>query len=313
MHYPYSKPARSGQAFSAHDIARALGGEARGNNAVVPGPGHSRKDRSLSVTISASDPDGFVVKSHCNDDWRECRDYVRAALGLTPWRPGQGREDERPRERRRPVPSPEPNRNQKRALDIWSEAIPIRGTLAASYLRSRAVVLDDDDLAHGALRFHPSVFTSGGDRHPAMIALYRDIFTDAPAAIQKTYLSPLAEKIDREMFGPVKGAAIKLDPDAEVTGGITVAEGCETALSGRVLGHRPAWALGSAGMLGAFPVLHEAIEAITILGETDDNGANAKACDELADRWLAAGREVVEEVPNIRGDMNDVLKGAAKW
>lgn len=69
--------------------ARALGGEVSGNSVRAPGPGHSRIDRSLSVTVSHSSPDGFVVFSHAGDDWQACRDYVRGKVGLSPFRPGQ--------------------------------------------------------------------------------------------------------------------------------------------------------------------------------------------------------------------------------
>src|SRR6516162_1836322 len=33
------------------NLARALGGEARGNKVLAPSPGHSAKDRSLSITV----------------------------------------------------------------------------------------------------------------------------------------------------------------------------------------------------------------------------------------------------------------------
>jgi putative DNA primase/helicase len=39
-------------------IARTLGGEVVGRQVLAPGPGHSSKDRSLSVTVSATAPDG---------------------------------------------------------------------------------------------------------------------------------------------------------------------------------------------------------------------------------------------------------------
>jgi hypothetical protein len=66
--------------ITAREIALALGGDVVSANRVsAPGPGHSAKDRSLSVLIVGSD---FVVHSFSNDDWRECRDYVRERIGL---------------------------------------------------------------------------------------------------------------------------------------------------------------------------------------------------------------------------------------
>ena len=64
-------------------VAAVLGGDINGRDSVlVPGPGHSRADRSLSIKIDSGAPGGFVVYSHAGDDPIECRDYVSAALGL---------------------------------------------------------------------------------------------------------------------------------------------------------------------------------------------------------------------------------------
>ena len=66
-------------------IARALGGEVIGSNRVLaPGPGHSNKDRSLSIRLSQHTADGFVVHSFAGDDWRECHRHVRSLLGTAP-------------------------------------------------------------------------------------------------------------------------------------------------------------------------------------------------------------------------------------
>ena len=60
--------------------ATALGGDVAGrNNVLCPGPGHSARDRSLSVTFAGDDLTAF---SFASDDWRECKDHVRARLGL---------------------------------------------------------------------------------------------------------------------------------------------------------------------------------------------------------------------------------------
>ena len=68
--------------FDLKELARLLDGDVSGSQVVAPGPGHSRKDRSLSVRLSPSAPDGFIVFSHAGDDWRESRDYVRERMGL---------------------------------------------------------------------------------------------------------------------------------------------------------------------------------------------------------------------------------------
>jgi hypothetical protein len=65
-------------------IAGALGGEVSGGQVLAPGPGHSATDRSLSIKLDSAAPEGFVVHCFADDDPLECRDYVRAKLGLPP-------------------------------------------------------------------------------------------------------------------------------------------------------------------------------------------------------------------------------------
>ena len=77
----------------ARTVYQALGGEpasSRANSFNVPGPGHSKADRSLSVTDDPANPDGFVVFSHAGDDPIACRDYVRRAAGLPAFEPMRG-------------------------------------------------------------------------------------------------------------------------------------------------------------------------------------------------------------------------------
>lgn len=63
-------------------LARLLGGEASGNRILAPGPGHSSRDRFLSIRLDPSAQEGFVVHSFARDDPLACRDHVRAVLGL---------------------------------------------------------------------------------------------------------------------------------------------------------------------------------------------------------------------------------------
>jgi hypothetical protein len=80
--------------FSIDEIARRLGGEVSrdrrgGRCALVPGPNHSPKDRSLSIALDPAAPDGFVVFSFAGDDPIICRDYIRSMLDLSPFKPGK--------------------------------------------------------------------------------------------------------------------------------------------------------------------------------------------------------------------------------
>jgi len=143
-----------------------------------------------------------------------------------------------------------------------------------------------------------------------MVALFRDIQSDAPCGIHRTFLSAAGKKLDRKMLGRAAGAAIKLDADDAVTMGLTIGEGIETSLSARQIGLRPVWALGSAGAIGSFPAL-AGIEALSILAETGDGGASKKAIDQCGKRWHAAEREVIIVDSRVGGDLNDALRGTA--
>ena len=75
--------------YDVRTLARLLGGEVAGRDKVLaPGPGHAPRDRSLQITVSSNAPDGFLTHSFAGDHWQDCRDYVRARLGLPQWEPG---------------------------------------------------------------------------------------------------------------------------------------------------------------------------------------------------------------------------------
>jgi putative DNA primase/helicase len=204
--------------------AHALGGKASGNSVRAPGPGHSARDRSLSVTLSATAPNGFLVNSFAGDDWQACRDYVRGKLGLSPFLPRQAPEGA-PQRERNPVEETLAN-NREPALRLWRQAFEPRGTLVEAYLRNRGLELPDE-AANGAIRFHPAC-PFGSERFPAMVCLVRSIVSNEPQAIHRTALAPDRAAIKRDgktfrlSLGPIAGGAIKLDLDEDVTQGLCV-------------------------------------------------------------------------------------------
>jgi hypothetical protein len=287
-------------------VARALGGNVSGRNVVAPGPGHSRADRSLSIKIEPTAPDGFIVHSFAGDSPIESRDFVRAALGL----------GARERRRRSPRWSPSPTvapeddaaHRSALALRLWSEARDPRGTVVAGYLGARGLTLPDD-IAGEVIRFHPAL-KCDGTPVGAMVALFRDIRTNEPTGIHRTFFDAAGRKLDRKMLGRARDAAIKLDADESVTLGLHIGEGVETCLAARLAGFRPVWALGSASAIAAFSV-SAGIEAITVLGEVGDGGANHRAAQACAARWIETGREALMVAPQVGGDLNDVWREVA--
>lgn len=198
----------------------------------------------------------------------------------------------------------------ERALAIWAETVPLIGTAAESYLRNRRIA-PPDDVAD--LRFHPKCPAGEGQRLPAMVALMRDIKTNEPRGIHRTFLKPDGtgkHEAGKKMLGRAAGTVIKLCDDADVTLGLGLAEGIENALSLWAYGWWPVWAAGSAGAIRTFPVL-DGIETLTIFSDADDAGVGIEAARSCAMRWQAAGRSVEIHKPPAGADWNDIVRKAA--
>jgi hypothetical protein len=78
---------------SLEQLRNNLGGDISGRSINVPGPGHSREDRSLCITLSDSHPHGFVHHSFAGDDPLDCLKYIEDALGVS--RKPNGHSEER--------------------------------------------------------------------------------------------------------------------------------------------------------------------------------------------------------------------------
>lgn len=291
-----STPVERSLPASIRDAARALGGDVAGRDTVLcPGPGHSPRDRSLSVRFR---PDGgFLVHSHAGDDWRACRDHVAARLGLPSWRPSSSPSRPVLTLVASPPPADDGADRTRVALSIWGQAGDPRGTPAERYLAGRGLSLPDN-VAGEVLRWHP--------RAGCMMALMRCVITDEPRAIHRTFIDADGRKTDRKMLGPVAGTAVKLEADPEVDVRLVIGEGVETCLAAREAGLRPVWALGSAGAIKQLPVL-PGLDGLLVLGE-HDGGANLAATRALARRYRDADAAEVSRFMPREGD--DV---AAAW
>lgn len=287
--------------------ARALGGEVVGRGILCPGPHHSRRDRSLSILFDAKAPGGFTLHSHAGDDFGVCRDHVRERLGLSL--------NHEPKLNvtlsKADGVNLEPGSDRTAlALRIWREARQPAESPVVHYLARRGLDLIPD--AHEVLRFHPSA-PFAGNRTRAMVALVRNIITNEPQAIHRTALSLDGQKAevngkDRLALASIRGGAVKLTADEEVTTCLGIGEGIETTLSLRCLpefGASPAWSVLNAGGITSFPVL-PGIECLWIA--VDDDPAGRGASELCADRWHRAGREVfLVKSKTLGHDLNDVV------
>jgi putative DNA primase/helicase len=212
-----------------------------------------------------------------------------------------------------PAPAPEPPKvvlpkpTIPMAQATWREAVAASGTPVEAYLASRGLKLP----SNAPLRFHPACARQD-ERLPAMIALMTDPVTGAPGGVHRTFLAAdgrgKAAGQAKMMLGA--GGIIRLVPDEDVTSGLGLAEGIETALAVmQGAGWSPVWAAGSAGGISKFPVLL-GIETLTIFADADESGVGIKAARSCAAAWAAAGKEVTVHRPPY-GDWADVARRAA--
>lgn len=253
--------------------AEWLGGKARGNRILCPGPGHGKRDRSLSVTFLS---DGsFITNSFAGDHFADCRDHVKAALGLSDDIPAAIQP--------RPVSISSGGTRARREMiaRMWASCVPIKGTLAERYLESRELAYDGD-----AIRYRSH---SG-----KMVALITDALTGEPCGWHETLLDDEGRKVMRLMHGRAAGGVVRLF-EHEQPFGLGIAEGIETALA---TDFRPIWACLSSSIMTGFPVI-PGIDALTIFADHDKAGINA--ANAAGERWHAAGREVTMTTPAICG------------
>lgn len=292
-------------------------GVRRGREFVARNPTRNdRKPGSFRISLTTARWSDFATGDKGGDaialyaylnrtDQAQAAIAVANELGLDPYT------DEQRPQRHPPPRAVLTDDRTARAKNIFARAKPIAGTPAETYLRqARGIVTDrpwTDDL-----RFLENC-PRGNDHAPALIALVRDARTDVALAIHRTFLKPDGSAKDashgdaKMAFGPTTGGVVKLTPDEDVTLGLALAEGIETALSCWALGW-PTWAtLSTAGLL-SFPVL-AGIEALTIFADHDQNEAGETAAKTCAQRWREANAEtLILRPPRADTDWNDVLK-----
>lgn len=269
-----------------------------------PGCGKGPKDDALGVRL---EPEGGAIFSCFRCGWagRVSADEQRSSVAP------------------RPTPPPrliEPLRPAQDPWPTWEAGQPIIGVApAARYLEGRACALPPPD---GHVRWLPAACHPCGHVGPALVALVTDAATGERMTLHRTWLARDGSgkaAIDRPRLLwpglPKAGGVVRLLADDEISTGLAIAEGIETALSALAVGY-PVWACIDAGNLAGFPVL-EGIEALTILADRDrpdrhGRRAGQEAAEACAARWRAAGREVRVWLPLAEGeDFNDVAQRMA--
>lgn len=293
-------------------LACALGGDvyAGGRRALLPAPGHSRADRSVSLWLK----DGRVVAhSFGAAHWREVLDDLR--------RRGFIDADNRLTDAGANAPAgptaPEPSRAARAAAAarLWAGGHAMKpDDPAARYLARRGIA------ALGAgpctLRAHSAapaaVYRWRGPWRPALLAAVQDAMGDL-AAVEVTYLdgqgrrSRLARP-PRKLVGALPaGSAVRLAPAASP---MLVGEGVFTTLSAMQRFRLPGWALLSTSNLRRWTppagVRHVLIAA--------DRGTDGERSASVLRAALAAGGAFAEIAlpPAGYGDWNDLDQEGVK-
>ncbi|MEQ1819335.1 MAG: toprim domain-containing protein [Terricaulis sp.] len=270
-----------------------------GTRALIPGPNHSHKDRSVSL----AETDEGRILIHCfspKDDWRDVRRAL-AELGLLDDEPIGERRSTR-QSRSKIVAQPLDEERVARARRLWEESGSLSHSVAEAYLRRRAVAAGLGKSP--ALRFHPRM-TSLDDRakRPALVAAISDAH-GALQGVQVTLLSAhgtakAALATPRRVIGKLMGGLVRLD-DAEDE--LAVGEGVETMLTASEVFGVPAWAALSADNLSRLVIAHP-LRRLIIAADNDDAGM--RAAESLRARMTSSTRVEIEVAPPGFNDWND--------
>jgi putative DNA primase/helicase len=210
-----------------------------------------------------------------------------------------------------PAASSKPPRDDARCLEaarrVWSESVPMGGTMAEAYLRSRGCWRDD---LGEVLRFVPRLRSTKHDAGflPAMIAKVAG--PDGHGVnVHRTFLENGRKAYRAMMPGAVPpGSAIRLGP---VTPTLGVAEGIETSLHAAAHFGLPVWATISAGGMERWEPPHD-VQRVAIFGD-HDRSFSGQASAYLLARKLTNRRAPVTCDVLIPGHIVDTTAVGADW
>ena len=258
-----------------------------------PSCGRGDRDNSVSLAINANG-NGVMLCHRCR--------YVES------YRPQLGSAHQRPTIK----PTIKAQNQQHERLNDWGmnlwNSTQVLSGVALQYLKARRCKIPCSD-TH--LRWHPSLKHPSGYVGPALVALVTHVHSRKHLSLHRTWITPTG-KADLETprlplaNHSLKDGVIRLWPDEEVTYGLGIAEGIETALS-LAWGYTPVWATIDAGHMAKFPLL-DGIESLVIAEDKDPAGIAAAAS--CSTRWANEGRTVLV-TDQRQNDLNDVLEEAA--
>ena len=280
-----------------------------GRRWIGPGPGHSRRDASLSLCIA--DDGKLLLHSFAGDAFESCAALVVKHLGegaaklLGSGRDPGARADHSAQVLAKHQRERDAERRENLALAfcerLWAGGVPLEGSPGERYLAARGVGWFPPDVM-----FHPAAPRgySASATAPALIALARSP-VGLPKAVQATYLTrDYRTKSGRATFGALLGAAVRLGP---AEGQMAVGEGLETCASFAELEGLTTWATLGTSNLEAFQPPSRCRHLVIA---ADGDGAGLKAATRLAERLRNRCDVSIRAAPP-GADWNDVATGKA--
>jgi hypothetical protein len=193
------------------------------------------------------------------------------------------------------------------ARKLYRLSKPVRGTLAETYLRSRAITAK---LSWPALRFHPECYFRDHERAPletwpALIAAVTDLSGNL-TGLQRTYLArdgsakaPFDEP--RRAMGHLLGHAVRFGKVSDV---MAAGEGLETVLS--LLSLFPFLPMAAALSVRHLAAMHvpAGLRRLYVLRENDEGGATAERL--ITARCAIKSVEclmLISEAKDLNGDL----------
>lgn len=242
-------------ALSLGDLLRIFGGDLRGDCLHAPSPGHSQRDRGMTLRLR-SDGRGVLVNTF-NASWRQTLRFVEDELRRHGFVFANVRQPTAA-ERRAWAQAAEKAKAERQARKLTrvhdlacSGVAPEPGRPVRTYLAVRGLPASTVAQAvnAGAIWEHYDEF-----KRPSMLAVSHDL-KGRLRALQLTKLKrdgsgKRGSAIDRYTFGTPSGAACRLFKHSGDT--LAIAEGTETALAFYSLRGVPTWAAFGSRNLAAF-------------------------------------------------------------
>jgi DNA primase len=213
-----------------------------------------------------------------------------------------------------PLRAPEPptlqteRQTQAAALDIWRNAVPINGTPAETYLRTRGLICRLPE----CLRFARLPYGKRGSSYNVLIALAATAEGEL-TGIQRTYLNDAGTgkagvPKPKLSLGRIGGSAIRLAPPA---GEMVICEGLEDGLTLQQELGVATWVAAGVSNMRTMR-LPTGVRSVIIGADAD--AAGEAGAQETAKKLTAEGLKV-RIIRPFEGfsDFNDELRGRAAW